>query len=92
MRTQARTGGIVKQTSGLVRKRHRRGQRRRNKLRLALRVLVSLVSLAIAAALSAGIIHIVERPVPPIEALADKLPAPALAVDPPEPTNPTESN
>ncbi len=66
----------MEQQSGLVRKRHRRGQRRRNKLRLALRVLFSLVGLAIAAALSAGIIHIVERPVPPIGALVKRLPDP----------------
>ncbi len=82
----------MEQQSGLVRKRHRRGQRRRNKLRLALRVLVSLVGLAIAAALSAGIVHVVERPVPPIGALADKLPAPTVPASLPEPTNPSESN
>ena len=58
-------------------------------------MLVSLVGLATAAALSAGIIHIVERPVSPIEALAKRLPEPT----PPtarssaqQPSDPTESN
>lgn len=60
--------------SGLVRKRHRRGKRRRDGLRLALRVAGSVVVLAIAAALSAGMVRVVERPLPPFEALADRLP------------------
>lgn len=64
----------MEQGSGLVRRRHRRGKKRRNKLRLGLRVAASLVILALAAALSAGMVHIVERPMPPFEALADQLP------------------
>lgn len=61
---------IVDQASGLVHKRHRRGKRRRTKRRLALRVTLSLVALTIAWALSAGIVHIVERPVPPFKGMA----------------------
>jgi hypothetical protein len=68
----------VGQPSGLVRKLHRRGKRRRDKLRLALRVVGSLVVLAIAVLLSAGVIHVVERPVPPFESIAERLPHPVV--------------
>ena len=64
-------------------------------LPLALRVLVSLVGLATAAALSAGIVHIVERPVSPIEALAERLPEPTpptVRTPAQQPADPTESN
>ena len=63
------------QPSGLVRKLHRRGKRRRDRIRLAVRVTVSLLVLAAAAALSAGVVHVVERPVPPFETLAANLAA-----------------
>lgn len=58
--------------SGLIHKRHRRGKKRRDKRRLALRVSFSLVLIGTALALSAGIVHVVERPVPPFEALAEQ--------------------
>jgi hypothetical protein len=76
----------VGQPSGLVRKLHRRGKRRRDKLRLALRVVGSLVVLAMAALLSAGMVHVVERPVPPVESIADRVPVPV--VDPTLPAEP----
>ncbi len=57
--------------SGLIHKRHRRGKKRRDKTRLALRITFSLLLIALAASLSAGIIHVVERPVPPFEAMAE---------------------
>lgn len=66
------------QPSGLVRKLHRRGKRRRDRIRLAVRVTVSLLVLAAAAALSAGVVHVVERPVPPFETLAEQLPQPVV--------------
>jgi hypothetical protein len=66
-------GVDVGQESGLVHKRHRRGKKRRDKVRLALRVGLSMLLIGMAAALSAGIIHVVERPVPPFEAIADEL-------------------
>jgi hypothetical protein len=51
-----------------------------------LRVLASLVVIGIAVALSAGVIQVVERPLPPFEALADQLPTPF--VDPTIPEAP----
>lgn len=61
----------MKQQTGLVHKKSRRGKKRRYKLRLVLRVSVYALLIGLAAGLSAGIIHVVERPVPPIKALAD---------------------
>ena len=61
---------MVNSGSGLVRKRHGR-RKRRTGLRLALRVLASLILIGIAVALSAGMIHVVERPLPPFKVLAD---------------------
>lgn len=60
----------MSQTSniGLVQK--RRGNRRRQKARLALKLGLSLGCLALAMALSAGIIRVVERPVPPWKTMA----------------------
>jgi len=66
-------GAEVGHESGLIHKRHRRGKKRRDKVRLALRVGLSMVLIGLAAALSAGIIHVVERPVPPFEAIADEM-------------------
>lgn len=79
------------QGSGLVRKRHRRGRRRRDKLRLALRVLVSLIGLAIAVGLSAGMIRVVERPVLPIKALAEQFPTATPPLYTPPPLEPVDS-
>ena len=58
--------------SGLVHGRHRRGRRRRTQLRLALQVALAICAIAIAAALSAGVIHVVERPVSPFEPVSDQ--------------------
>ena len=75
----------MQQRSGLIHKRHRRGKKRRDKLRLGIRVVLSLAVLALAAALSAGVVHVVERPVPPFEVLAtqpiEPPPAPPAASD-----------
>ena len=62
--------------SGLIRKTHRRGQKRRYRTRLALRTVLYLVVIAFAAVLSAGVIHVVERPVPPLKVLANATGAP----------------
>ncbi len=67
----------MRSASGLIHKRHRRGKRRRDRLRLALRLAFSLVLLGAAAGLSAGIVHMVERPLPPFEAMATLQPEPA---------------
>ena len=53
----------MKKNATLVRK--RRGARRRSKLKLMLKLVVSFVFLATAALLSAGIVQVVERPVAP---------------------------
>jgi len=76
----------VQQRSGLVRNLHRRGKKRRDRVRLALKVLASLLVLGAAAGLSAGVVHVVERPLPPFEVLADQLPD--GVVDPTIPTDP----
>ena len=73
------------QGSGLIHKRHRRGKKRRDKLRLALRIALSLVALGIAAALSVGIIHVVERPVPPFKSMAERPDPEASAMAPETP-------
>lgn len=60
------------QASGLIHRRHLRGKRRRAKRRLAVRVMFSLVALTIAWALSAGIVHVIERPVAPFKAMVEQ--------------------
>jgi hypothetical protein len=79
----------VGRESGLIHKRHRRGKKRRDKERLALRVALSTLLIGIALALSVGIVHVVERPVPPFKAMAEeeasaRAPAPGSveAIDP----------
>lgn len=85
----------MEQASGLDHRRYRRGRRRRDKLRLWLRVALSFVMLAIAAALSAGIVQVVERPLPPIRGMSDLVPPgadPLLAPAPvPESEDPAVS-
>ena len=61
--------------SGLIRKRHRQGKKHRHGVRLALRVGLSLVLIGVAAALSAGIVHVVERPLPPFTGMVERQPA-----------------
>jgi hypothetical protein len=51
-----------------------------------MRVVVSVALLATAAGLSAGVIHVVERPLPPLKALADTMPGDI--VDPTMPVQP----
>ena len=62
----------MRQASGLIHKRHRRGKKRRDKVRLALRVGFSLLLIGMAVGLSAGIVHVVERPVPPFKGMAEE--------------------
>ena len=47
----------------------RRRRRRRKKLRIVLRLTIPLFLLALAALLSAGIVHVLERPVAPMKVL-----------------------
>ena len=61
----------MQQSDMLVRKRNRPGARRRKKLRVALRLTFSLVLVLLAAALSAGIVRVVERPIAPWQGQAD---------------------
>ena len=49
----------------LVRKTHRRGARRRERLKLALQILLYAVFLGTAVVLSAGVVRVVERPIAP---------------------------
>jgi len=55
-----------------VHKRHRRGRRRRTNLRLALQLVLAIFAIATAAALSVGVIHVIERPVSPFEPASDQ--------------------
>ena len=64
----------MEQASGLDHKRYRRGRRRRDTLRLYVRAGLSLLLLAIAVVLAAGIIRVVERPLPPIRGMSDLVP------------------
>ena len=66
---------VVGKKTRLVHRHRRRGDRRRQKLQLAFRLLLSVAVVGVAAALSAGVVHLVERPVPPWKLLADRLPA-----------------
>jgi hypothetical protein len=74
---------VINEPSGLVHKRHRRGKRRRTKLRLAVRVALSIAMIAAAAGLSAGIVHVVERPVAPFKSMATSIPELPAAPDEP---------
>lgn len=62
--------------SGLVHKKHRRGKKRRDRLRLALRAAIYVVVLGFGVGLSAGIIHVVERPILPFKAMASEASGP----------------
>ncbi len=66
----------------LVRNTHRRGKRRRQKLKLALQVLLSAIFLGVSLVLSAGVVRVVERPVAPWahEAGSDQSESPQSAV------------
>lgn len=77
-RDAARVERSVTRGSGLVHRSHRRGKKRRDRARLALRVVGSALLIAIAAALSVGIVHVVERPVPPIRGMAGLPPSPPV--------------
>jgi len=65
----------VESESGLIRKRHRRGKKHRHRLRLGLRVGLSLVLIGVAAAVAAGIVHVIERPLPPFKGMVERQPA-----------------
>ncbi len=58
--------------SGLVQTRHRRGRWSRTNLRLALQLALAVFAIATAAALSAGVVHVIERPVSPFEPVSDQ--------------------
>jgi hypothetical protein len=66
----------------------RRGARRRSKLKLVFQLAVSLIFLGTAVLLSAGMVQVVERPVPPwkprttIETVSPVAEAAPVAVDP----------